>query len=154
MRDLFCCGKTRTYSCYTTHLVLCDKPITATYEEAIELDKLAKSKNLVLYPYQNRRWDSDFLALRELLSLPASDPNSIGTVWEFESRYLFLLPICLFILTSFFCAIKLRSLSHRLEGHMEGPPSSRERTDFRSWCPCHRSISCPIRSSPEDQCSD
>ena len=66
--------------------VLCDKPITATYAEAIELATLAKEKNVVLYPYQNRRWDSDFLALRELLSLPASDPKSIGTVWEFESR--------------------------------------------------------------------
>lgn len=67
--------------------VLCDKPITATFAQATELSKLAKSKNLVLYPYQNRRWDSDFLALRELLSLPASDPNSIGTVFELESRY-------------------------------------------------------------------
>ena len=67
-------------------VVLCDKPITATYEEAMELATLAKAKNVVLYPYQNRRWDSDFLALRELLALPASDPKSIGTIWEFESR--------------------------------------------------------------------
>ena len=67
--------------------MLCDKPVTATYAEAVELAQLAKEKKLVLYPYQNRRWDSDFLALRELLSLPPSDPNSIGTIWEFESRY-------------------------------------------------------------------
>ena len=52
----------------------------------MELAALAKAKNVVLYPYQNRRWDSDFLALRELLALPASDPKSIGTIWEFESR--------------------------------------------------------------------
>ena len=130
--------------------VLVEKPVVTTVAEARELGELAKSKNLVLYPYQNRRWDSDFLALRELLSLPASDPNSIGTVWEFESRYVFFLPICLFILTLFFCTIKLRSLSHRLEGHMEGSPPSRERTDLRSWCSCHRSVPCPLRSSSED----
>ncbi|KAF7790862.1 hypothetical protein EIP86_001820 [Pleurotus ostreatoroseus] len=67
--------------------VLCDKPITATFAEATELDQLAKSKKLVLYPYQNRRWDSDFLALRELLSLPPTDPNSLGAVFELESRF-------------------------------------------------------------------
>ncbi|THH01844.1 hypothetical protein EW026_g894 [Hermanssonia centrifuga] len=67
--------------------VLVDKPLTATYAQALEIGALAKSKNLVLYPYQNRRWDSDFLALRALLRLPASDPNSIGALFEFESRF-------------------------------------------------------------------
>ena len=61
--------------------------MTATFAQAQELDQLAKSKGLVLYPYQNRRWDSDFLALKSLLSLPSSDPNSLGTLWEFESRF-------------------------------------------------------------------
>lgn len=64
-----------------------DKPLTATFEQARELGAIAKSKNLVLYPYQNRRWDSDFLALRALLDLPGSDPKSLGTLYEFESRY-------------------------------------------------------------------
>ncbi|KAJ3559180.1 hypothetical protein NM688_g490 [Phlebia brevispora] len=79
--------------------VLCDKPITATYAQAVELDQLAKSKKLVLYPYQNRRWDSDFLALRELLNLPPSDPRSIGTLFEFESRSV-RLPLMLHIIGS------------------------------------------------------
>lgn len=61
--------------------------MTATFAQAEELDQLAKSKGLVLYPYQNRRWDSDFLALQALLRLPPSDPNSLGTLWEFESRF-------------------------------------------------------------------
>ena len=52
----------------------------------LELGALAKSKNLVLYPFQNRRWDSDFLSLRKLLELPASDPRSLGNLYEFESR--------------------------------------------------------------------
>ncbi|KAJ8086465.1 hypothetical protein AAF712_002105 [Marasmius tenuissimus] len=67
--------------------VLVDKPVTSTFAEAKELGELAKSKNLVLYGFQNRRWDSDFLALRRLLDLPESDPHSLGTVHEFESRF-------------------------------------------------------------------
>lgn len=63
-----------------------DKPVTATFAQAQELGALAKSKKLVLYPYQNRRWDSDYLALRALLDLPSSDPKSLGTLFEFESR--------------------------------------------------------------------
>lgn len=66
--------------------VLVDKPVTATAEEARELGELAKSKNLVLYPFQNRRWDSDFLALRRLLSEPPNAPQSLGDLVEFESQ--------------------------------------------------------------------
>lgn len=67
-----------------------DKPITATAEEASELGALAKSKNLVLYPYQNCRYNADFLALRRLLDLPPTDPRALGTLVEFESRCAFL----------------------------------------------------------------
>lgn len=67
--------------------VLVDKPVTATAQEAYELGELAKAKGVVLYPFQNRRWDSDFLTLRKLLDLPSSDPKSLGTLVEFESRY-------------------------------------------------------------------
>ncbi|OCH90735.1 oxidoreductase [Obba rivulosa] len=67
--------------------VLVDKPVTATAAEAFELGELAKSKGVVLYPFQNRRWDSDFLALRKLLELPSDDPRSLGTLVEFESRF-------------------------------------------------------------------
>ncbi|KAI0921381.1 hypothetical protein AcV7_008336 [Taiwanofungus camphoratus] len=66
---------------------LVDKPVTATATEAHELGALAKSKNLVLYPFQNRRWDADFLTLRKLLALPSTDPKSLGTLLEFESRH-------------------------------------------------------------------
>lgn len=54
--------------------------------EAKELGQLAKSKNLVLYAFQNRRWDSDFLALKRLLALPPTAAQSVGEVYEFESR--------------------------------------------------------------------
>jgi predicted dehydrogenase len=67
-------------------IVLVDKPVTATAKEAKELGELAKAKGLVLYPFQNRRWDSDFLALRRLIALPESSPQSLGTIVEFESQ--------------------------------------------------------------------
>jgi predicted dehydrogenase len=65
---------------------LVDKPVTATSEQARELGELARSKNLVLYAYQNRRWDSDYLALKKLLALPESDPRALGALVEFESQ--------------------------------------------------------------------
>lgn len=68
-------------------VVLVDKPITTIYSQAVELERISQSKNLVLYAHQNRRWDSDFLALRDLLALPPTHPNSLGTLYEFESRY-------------------------------------------------------------------
>ncbi|KAM6495699.1 hypothetical protein JOM56_008405 [Amanita muscaria] len=67
--------------------VLVDKPVTTTAAQARELGLLAKEKNLVLYAFQNRRWDSDFLALQRLLTLPSSSPHSLGTITEFESHY-------------------------------------------------------------------
>ncbi|KAH7929495.1 NAD(P)-binding protein [Leucogyrophana mollusca] len=67
--------------------VLVDKPVTTTVAEANELGAIAKAKGLVLYGYQNRRWDSDHLALRRLLALPASSPHSLGNLLEFESHY-------------------------------------------------------------------
>jgi len=67
--------------------VLVDKPVTATVEEAKELGELARSNNLILYPFQNRRWDSDFLALRRLLSEPSNAPQSLGDLVDFESHF-------------------------------------------------------------------
>jgi predicted dehydrogenase len=64
---------------------LVDKPVTATVEEAEELGVLAKSKDLVLYAFQNRRWDQEYLALRRLLALPDTSAQYLGTVLEFES---------------------------------------------------------------------
>ena len=72
---------------HTWFSVLVDKPVTAYFAQAKELGELAKAKKVVLYPFQNRRWDSDFLALKKLLELPADHPKSLGTLFEFESRY-------------------------------------------------------------------
>ncbi|MGL5352010.1 MAG: Gfo/Idh/MocA family oxidoreductase, partial [Clostridium sp.] len=47
--------------------VLVEKPFTESYDEAKELLELAKSKGLLIMPYQNRRFDSDFLAVKEVI---------------------------------------------------------------------------------------
>jgi hypothetical protein len=80
-----------------TILVLVDKPVAATAAQARELGVIAREKGLVLYPYQNRRWDSDFLALKRLLALPHSSPQSLGPLVEFASQQV--LPYAVYFLT-------------------------------------------------------
>ena len=61
--------------------VVVDKPFTLDLREARELVTLARRQDRVLSVFQNRRWDSDFLAVRE-----AIDAGLIGEVVHFESR--------------------------------------------------------------------
>ena len=62
--------------------VVVDKPFTTTVKEAEKLIALAKKQKRLLSVFQNRRWDADFLTLRELLA-----KRSLGEVMYFESRY-------------------------------------------------------------------
>ena len=62
--------------------VVVDKPFTVTSEEAAELISLAKKHQRVLSVFQSRRWDADFLTLRQILR-----EGSLGEVIQFESRY-------------------------------------------------------------------
>lgn len=62
--------------------VVVDKPVAGTAAEARELAALAEERGLLLSVFQNRRWDSDFLTLRELL-----EKGELGDVWRFESRF-------------------------------------------------------------------
>jgi scyllo-inositol 2-dehydrogenase (NADP+) len=48
--------------------VVVEKAFTTTVKEALELKALAKSKNLKLSVFQNRRWDSDFKTVKEVYS--------------------------------------------------------------------------------------
>ena len=63
------------------HVVI-EKPFAATEAEAKQLVELAKQKGLILTAYQNRRWDSDFLTLKKLIS-----EGKLGDIVEYESRY-------------------------------------------------------------------
>ncbi|SCZ87497.1 BZ3500_MvSof-1268-A1-R1_Chr2-2g04963 [Microbotryum saponariae] len=62
--------------------VVCEKALTPTSAEAYELAELASKKNLVLAVYQNRRWDSDFLTLKQVLA-----ENRLGELSEFTSHF-------------------------------------------------------------------
>jgi predicted dehydrogenase len=62
--------------------VLVDKPFTTTLQEAAELVELAQKAGRILTVYQNRRYDGDFAAIRELV---ASD--ALGRIVSFETNY-------------------------------------------------------------------
>ncbi|MGW0574965.1 Gfo/Idh/MocA family protein [Streptomyces sp. NPDC002920] len=62
--------------------VVVDKPVAGTAAEARELAALAEQRGLLLSVFQNRRWDNDFLTLRQLLA-----DGELGDVWRFESRF-------------------------------------------------------------------
>jgi len=62
--------------------VLVDKPVTTNYEEALELNELAKSQNRILTGFQNRRWDADYLTLQKLIK-----EGALGDIVDFESHY-------------------------------------------------------------------
>ena len=62
--------------------VVCDKPFALDADAARQTAGLAEQLGVPLTVYQNRRWDSDFLTLRELL-----DKGSLGALTVFESRF-------------------------------------------------------------------
>jgi predicted dehydrogenase len=63
------------------HNVVVDKPFTITLEQARRLAAIAKEMKVLLSVFQNRRWDSDFLTVRE-----AMRHDLVGRVVVFESR--------------------------------------------------------------------
>jgi predicted dehydrogenase len=62
--------------------VVVDKPFAATPVQAREVADLAARVGKLAIPFQNRRWDGDFLTLKQIIS-----DNSIGDVRRFESRF-------------------------------------------------------------------
>ncbi|MGX7420025.1 Gfo/Idh/MocA family protein [Carnobacterium gallinarum] len=61
--------------------VICEKPVTLSSQEFIEIDAVAKKVNKVFMTHQNRRWDEDFLIVKEMY-----DQQSIGDIFQIESR--------------------------------------------------------------------
>ena len=65
--------------------VLIEKPYTATYEQAVELNRIADEKNLFISAYQNRRYDGDFLTLSELKKQGMIEKlYEVSMVWDFN----------------------------------------------------------------------
>lgn len=63
------------------HVVL-DKPMAPTSAEALALIDLARRRGRILTVFQNRRWDSDFLTLRKLIS-----EGALGEIVHYAARW-------------------------------------------------------------------
>ena len=62
--------------------VVVDKPLAASVADAVRAIDTARERKKLLTVYQNRRWDGDFLTLRQLIAT-----GRLGRVFRFESRF-------------------------------------------------------------------
>src|SRR5712692_4345356 len=62
--------------------VVVDKPFTTNLEEAVSLVQFAKDANRLLTVYQNRRYDGDFQAIRQII-----EAGMLGRIVRFETSY-------------------------------------------------------------------
>src|SRR6266852_1596742 len=62
--------------------VVVDKPFTTILEDAVSLVEIAKNADRLLTVYQNRRYDGDFQALRQLVAA-----GTLGRIVRFETTY-------------------------------------------------------------------
>ena len=62
--------------------VVVDKPMCIASAEIAELMALAAAQKVLLIPFHNRRWDSDFQTVQKLLH-----EGSLGRLVHFESRF-------------------------------------------------------------------
>jgi predicted dehydrogenase len=62
--------------------VVVDKPMAVASTEIAALMKLAASRNVLLAPFQNRRWDGDFLTIQKLLQ-----EGALGRLVHLESTF-------------------------------------------------------------------
>ena len=62
--------------------VVVDKPFTTSLEDAVSLVQLAKHAKRLLTVYQNRRYDGDFQAIRQLV-----EAGTLGRILRFETAY-------------------------------------------------------------------
>jgi scyllo-inositol 2-dehydrogenase (NADP+) len=64
------------------HDVVVDKPFTTSYAEAVDLVNFAEKSGRFLTVYQNRRYDGDFQAIRQLVA-----DGTLGRIVRFETNY-------------------------------------------------------------------
>ncbi|MCM8709811.1 oxidoreductase [Clostridium sp. SYSU_GA19001] len=61
---------------------LVEKPFVETSKQARELFEIAKERGLIIQPYQNRRFDSDFLTVQKVI-----EEGKLGDLIEVEMHY-------------------------------------------------------------------
>lgn len=61
--------------------VICEKPVTVTGAELLEITEAAEKAQRLFTVHQNRRWDEDFLIIKDLLA-----HKKVGDVFHLESR--------------------------------------------------------------------
>ena len=66
--------------------VVVEKPFTTSSASATDLIALAHSKKLVLSVYQNRRWDSEFLTLKQLVGTDGGG-GALGALTDVQIHY-------------------------------------------------------------------
>jgi scyllo-inositol 2-dehydrogenase (NADP+) len=64
--------------------VVIDKPMAASVADAEQLIATSEQTGKLLTVFQNRRWDNDFLTIRQLLD---ADLDLLGPITRFESRF-------------------------------------------------------------------
>jgi len=62
--------------------VVVEKPFTQSVKQAEELIELAKRNNRLLSVFQNRRWDGDFLTVRQII-----EDEKLGRLVEYEAHF-------------------------------------------------------------------
>ena len=62
--------------------VVIDKPLAASVADAEQLIEVSQRTGKLLTVFQNRRWDNDFLTLRQLLA-----DDQLGPITRFESHF-------------------------------------------------------------------
>jgi scyllo-inositol 2-dehydrogenase (NADP+) len=85
---IFICSPNETHFHYALsalernkHVVI-EKPFALTEAETNQVLELAASRNLVATAYHNRRWDADFLTVKQLIA-----DNKLGAILDYEARY-------------------------------------------------------------------
>lgn len=61
--------------------VICEKPVTIYSQDFVDIIEVAKENDRVFMVHQNRRWDADYLIIRDLYKT-----KQIGDLFQIESR--------------------------------------------------------------------
>lgn len=61
--------------------VICEKPVALNSDELLQMINCAKETGVLFTVHQNRRWDEDFLIIKQLY-----DQQTMGKVFHIESR--------------------------------------------------------------------